>query len=64
MARRPTDLLLLLLRIAILMTAGAAFARPSFAPRPSVARVVVLDYSRSVASIAEVADSAAAYAYW
>ncbi|MES2176980.1 MAG: BatA domain-containing protein [Gemmatimonadota bacterium] len=49
-ATRPRDLLLLALRILLLLSAAAAFARPVVTPRRgAIARVVVLDRSRAVA---------------
>jgi hypothetical protein len=58
---RPTDLLLLALRLAVVLLAGAAFARPQWSgERRSVGRVVMLDVSRAVASWPEARDSAAA----
>lgn len=59
---RPSDLLLLLLRVLAVLLAGAAFARPVVHPelRP-LARVVVLDISASVGSPAAARDSAARY---
>lgn len=57
-AVRPYDLFLLLLRVLILLAAGAALARPILKPRRErVARVIVADVSASVASPSEVADS-------
>jgi aerotolerance regulator-like protein len=48
-ARRPKDIPLLVLRIAIVLLAGAAFARPVATPaRRPVARVFLLDRSRAV----------------
>ena len=59
-ATRPTDPLLLLIRVLLVILAGAAFARPVLEPeRRAVARVVLLDRSRAVASEAEARDSAA-----
>lgn len=56
---RPSDLLLLLLRVALVLAAGAALARPVLEPRRrAVARVVVLDRSRAVANPGEALDSA------
>lgn len=58
-----SDLLLLLLRIAALLVLGAAAAGPVIARhRGGVARVVVVDRSRAVASARELADSARAAA--
>ena len=48
---RPRDLLLLVVRVLLLLSAGAAFARPVMAPhRGAIARVVLLDRSRAVAN--------------
>jgi len=48
-ATRPRDLLLLALRLVLLLSAAAAFARPVLAPsRGARARLVVLDRSGSV----------------
>jgi hypothetical protein len=59
-AFRLTDPLLLLLRVAVVMLAGLAFARPVLAgARRPVGRVVIVDQSRAVRSRAEAADSAA-----
>jgi hypothetical protein len=52
-----TDLPLLLLRAAALAALGAAVAGPMFAPRGRVARVVVVDRSRAVASVDELRDT-------
>jgi hypothetical protein len=58
-ATRPRDLLLLVLRVLLLLAASAAFARPVLTPRRgAVARIVLLDRSRSVASPAEVVSRA------
>lgn len=57
------DVALMLVRVAALLLAGLAMARPTFsAARSGVARVLVLDASRRVASAREVADSARAAA--
>jgi hypothetical protein len=57
-ARRPDDLLLLLVRVAVIALVGAAFARPHLAPhRSPVVRIVVADRSRDVADIGSVRDS-------
>lgn len=56
-ARKPTDLLLLSLRVLALLAAGLALARPRLAPeRRPLARVVLLGDSRATAR-----DSALAY---
>ena len=57
-ALRPDDLLLLALRAAMVLLAGAALARPVVSPdRRAIARVVVLDRSRAVESIDVARDS-------
>lgn len=58
-AFRPSDLLLLLCRAGLILCAGAALATPIPAPsRRPLARIVVVDRSRAVASTAESTDSA------
>jgi hypothetical protein len=53
-ATRPRDLLLLLLRVLLLLSAGAAFARPVLTPRRApLARIVLLDRSAAVADTRE-----------
>ena len=60
-ATRPRDLLLLALRVLLLLFAGAAFARPVLTPsRGTVARIVLLDRSRSVANAADAVARARA----
>jgi hypothetical protein len=60
LARRPQDLLLLLLRVMALMLIGAAFARPVLVPRHrDVARIILADRGWSVGSIGELRDSLA-----
>jgi hypothetical protein len=55
-AKRPRDLLLLALRVLLLLSAAAAFARPVLAPaRDARARMILLDRSRAVARPAEAA---------
>ncbi len=62
-AFRPTDVLLLLVRVAALLLAGLALAGPVVSPaRSGVARVVVVDASRRVASLPAALDSARAHA--
>lgn len=54
----PSDLGLLALRVLALAAAGLAIAGPMLAvTRPGVARVIVADRSRAVASLGEVRDS-------
>lgn len=58
-AFKPSDLLLLLCRAGLILCAGAALARPIPTPsRRPLARIVVVDRSRAVASTAESTDSA------
>ncbi|MEO6864827.1 MAG: BatA domain-containing protein [Gemmatimonadaceae bacterium] len=53
-----SDLLLLIIRVLIIMLAGAALARPVFPPhRERIVRVIAADVSGSVASVAETRDS-------
>lgn len=60
---RLSDALLLLLRVAALLLAGLALARPALRPsREGTARVLVVDASRRVASMTEARDSARARA--
>lgn len=60
-AFRLSDLLLMLLRVAVVMLVGLAFARPVLSgSRRSVGRVVIVDRSRAVNRRAAF-DSAAAY---
>ena len=60
-AVRPTDLLLLAVRVAMVMLVGLALARPSFArERRGEGRVVVIDRSRSAGDAEAVSDSARA----
>ena len=57
-ALRPSDLLLLALRVAAALMLGAAFARPVWAPpRNGTARVLLVDRSRAAAGAAELRDS-------
>ena len=60
MAIRPSDLLLLLLRVdRMIMLIGAAFAQPQLKPKHQrIARLVMVDVSRAVSNIRELADSA------
>lgn len=62
-ARRfePRDLLLLLIRVALVLAVGAALAGPVIAPpRRDIVRIVMLDRSRAVLNPGEAADSARA----
>lgn len=62
LAIKPSDLWLLLLRIIAIMLIGAAFAQPRLTPaHQSVARIVVVDASRSVGNLQELVDSARVY---
>lgn len=59
---RPSDLWLMLLRIITIMLIAMAFAQPQLKPRhQTIARVTVVDASRSSANTAEVTDSARKY---
>ena len=56
---QPRDLWLLLLRVVLVLSAAAAFARPVFTPaRTARARVLLLDRSAAVADRADVARRA------
>jgi len=56
---RPSDLLLLLLRILLVLAAAAALAEPIAVPsRESLARVILVDASRTTADITQVRESA------
>ncbi len=58
---RPTDLLLMVLRMLAVLLIGAAFARPVFdASGPAIRTVVMLDVSRAVADPAAARAAAAA----
>ena len=55
---RPSDLLLMLLRVLVVLAAGAALARPVIKPsRQTSGRVFLMDDSRGVANVGEAADS-------
>ena len=57
-ATRPSDLLLMLLRVLIVLAAGAGLAKPVFRPsRGAEARVILADVSRSVRDSMAVRDS-------
>ena len=61
MATRPRDLVLLALRVALLLAASAAFARPVLTPeRGAVAHIVLVDRSRAVASASDAVARARA----
>ncbi|MBA3403569.1 MAG: BatA domain-containing protein [Gemmatimonadaceae bacterium] len=61
-AIRPSDLLLLMLRLLIILLTGAAFAQPQLTPaRTTTARIVAVDVSRAVAMPGDFADSARRY---
>jgi hypothetical protein len=55
---RPSDLLLMLLRVLVVLAAGAALARPVIKPsRQASGRIFLVDDSRAVANVSEAADS-------
>jgi hypothetical protein len=57
-ATRPADLLLMLLRVLVVVAAGAGLARPVVHPsRTALGRVILADVSRAVGSEQEVTDS-------
>lgn len=57
-ATRPSDLLLMLLRVLIVLAVGAGLAKPVFRPsRGAEARVILADVSRSVRDSMAVRDS-------
>jgi len=61
-AIKPSDLLLLLVRVLTIMAIGAAFAQPQLKPKHQrVSRIVMADVSRATGNIKEVAASAARY---
>jgi hypothetical protein len=54
----PSDLLLILLRVLVVLAAGVALAKPVIKPtRKTEARIFLMDASRSVANVGEAADS-------
>ena len=61
-ALRPSDLLLLLLRVLVIAAIALAFAGPLWARREGVRRVILADVSGSVRDPAETADSVLAIA--
>jgi Aerotolerance regulator N-terminal len=61
-AIRLQDVLLMLVRAALVLAVGAALARPVVEPpRRALARILLVDRSRAVARNAEVADTVRAY---
>ncbi|MDQ3227758.1 MAG: BatA domain-containing protein [Chloroflexota bacterium] len=61
-AARPADILLLLLRMLLILAAGAALAEPILKPsRDPHARVIMADVSESVSDPAAVSDSVRAW---
>ncbi len=61
-ATRPSDLLLMLLRVLLVLAAGAGLAKPVIKPsRGQEARVILADVSRSVTDTAAVRDSVRAH---
>ena len=57
-ATRPSDLLLMLLRVLVVLAAGAALAKPIVKPsRSAAARVILMDVSRSVSDSSALRDS-------
>ena len=58
-ARRPSDLLLMLLRVLLVLAAGAGLAKPVLTPsRGAEARVILVDVSRSARDSIAIRDSA------
>jgi hypothetical protein len=61
-ATRPSDLLLMLLRVSIVLAVGAGLARPVFRPsRKATARVILADGSRNVSDATALRDSVLRY---
>jgi len=59
LSRRPRDLLLLLVRVLLVLSAAAAFARPVLTPRrTAVTRVLLVDRSAAVADFGEALQRA------
>jgi aerotolerance regulator-like protein len=57
-ARRPSDLLLMLLRVLLVLAAGAGLARPILKPsRGAEARVILVDVSRSAGDSTAMRDN-------
>ncbi|MFI5213051.1 MAG: BatA domain-containing protein [Gemmatimonadales bacterium] len=64
-ALRFNDVLLLLVRVALILVVGAALAGPVLPPRHrALVRILVVDRSSSVADASEVADSARGMHEW
>jgi hypothetical protein len=61
-ARRPSDLLLLLVRVLLVLAVGTGLAKPVFKPsRSAEARVILADVSRSVTDSIALRDSVRAW---
>jgi len=61
-ATRPSDLLLMLLRVLLVLAIGTALARPVLKPsRNATARVILVDASQSAVDMKAVRDSAVGY---
>jgi hypothetical protein len=57
-AKRPSDLLLMVLRVLLIVAAGAGLAKPVFKPsRGAQARVILVDVSRSARDSMAIRDS-------
>jgi hypothetical protein len=57
-AKRPSDLLLMLLRVVVVVAAGAGLAKPVLTPsRGASARVILVDVSRSAGDSIAIRDS-------
>lgn len=57
-AQRPSDLLLMLLRVLLVLAAGAGLAKPVFKPsRGAEARVILVDVSHSARDSTAISDS-------
>ncbi|MFL5526073.1 MAG: BatA domain-containing protein [Gemmatimonadaceae bacterium] len=61
-ARRPSDLLVLLLRVLLVLAAGTGLAKPVLTPsRGAQARVILVDVSRSTRDARAIRDTARAW---
>jgi hypothetical protein len=61
-ARRPSDLLLMLLRVLVVLAAGAGLAKPVLTPtRGQEARVILVDVSRSARDSMAIRESVRAF---